>query len=171
MAYRFLSRVWGEAELYRHRGKVRGFYLFNTRVIQIMKGEFRGQYAVPKWQGRVKKFQLLRSIYLVHRQVVDILSGYNQPYYGEKSVMKQAIDAAKELNLAVIGLRGDNLAQYEKVLTQRVDEIFRIIGRVRDETKQSGLRVIEPLPLALDSLGRINPGALRARSVAAGNRR
>ena len=170
MAYRLLSRVWGEAELYRHRGKVRGLYLLNTLMIQIMKGEYRGQFAVPKWLGRTKKFQLLRSIYLVHRQVVDILNGYNQPYYGEKSVMKRAIEAAKELNLAVIGLRPGNLAEYEQALAERVDEIFRIVGRVRDETKASGLRVIEPVPLARDALGRINPGALRARSVAAGNR-
>ncbi|MFA5070692.1 MAG: hypothetical protein WC528_05435 [Patescibacteria group bacterium] len=170
MAYRFLSRVHGEAELYRHRGKARGRYLLNTRVILITEGKHKGQFAVPKWSGETRKFQLLSSIYLFHRQVVDILNGYDQPYYGEKSVMRQAIEAAKELNLAVIGLNKGNLAGYEKALTERVDEIFRIVGRVRDETKENGLRVIEPIPLVHDSLGRINPGALRARSVAAGNR-
>lgn len=170
MAYRFLNRVWSEAELYKHRGKAKGCTLLNTWIILIMKGEYRGQFAVSKWSGKTKKFQLLRSIYLVHRQVVDILAGYDQPYYGEKSVMKRAIEAAKELNLAVIGLRPGNLAEYKKALAERVDEIFRIVGRVRDETKQGGLRVIEPVPLAHDSLGRINPGVLRARSMAAGYR-
>ncbi len=174
MSYRFFSEKVFEAELYGDRGKVLGRRLLNTGILLITKDVFKGQFAVQKWhksQGRMeKRFQLISSIYLVHRQAINILNQYNIPFYGEKVAMRAAIEVARDLNLAIIDLNKGNAHNLQRKLNEKVEEIFRIVGRVRNSKKQAGLKIIEPIIQGADCQGRVNPGAFRARTVGGINR-
>ncbi|MDZ7798590.1 MAG: hypothetical protein U5L76_03135 [Patescibacteria group bacterium] len=173
MTYSFLGEK-ASGPLYGSRGRINGYCLLNTDVILITKGAYNGQLAVPKWHQVKKKkkklYQLVPSIYLVHRQAVNILAQYNLPFYGEKSKMREAIKIARDLNLMIIGLKKGNLEEYEKKLASKVDEIFNIVGLVRNQRKRAGLKVIEPVAEITDSRGQVNPGAFRARTIAGVNR-
>jgi len=169
MAYSFLGEK-ANGKLYGDRGSINGFYLLNTGIILITDGKYKGQLAVPKWNQRKKLYQLVPSIYRVHRQAVNILAQYDLPFYGEKSKMREAIEIAHNLNLIIIGLKKGNIQDYEKKLASKVEEIFSLVGLVRNERKRTGLKVIEPIADITDSQGRVNPGALRARTIAGINR-
>lgn len=164
--------------------------LYGTGIgVIIEKGDWQGMILVPRWESIRKLVKTTREVPKIkwtpseiHRQKFpSIYYAIRETYHilvenygvdlkvGEKALMLSAIEAAQNLNLAVIGLRKGNEEIYRVQLNKLVNQIERKIGHTfYNLFKQEGINYLEKLRTTRDSLGKVSEtvkmvGALAAK--------
>ncbi|MBI3572932.1 MAG: hypothetical protein HY092_01900 [Candidatus Kerfeldbacteria bacterium] len=162
--------------------------LFKTDVgVVLAPDEFAGMIVVPHWEEIQKLlapgqawrtfvwkpehrvYQLVRSVYAAYRQTWHILQKYGLDVRtGEKSAMTTAAQAARQLNLVVLGLaRGSSVEQVRQATSRIVQQAAGQLGQPRRLTKLQAVEQLAALNQGGDRQGRFNPSAAMARTQAA----
>ncbi len=113
---------------------------------------------IERWRPSWLKRMLLPSLYDAYRQTLHILHQYGEKIsLGESNLMLQAHKEAKELNLAILGLRKVNVRDYEARLRQRVETLIQKTGgEAREINKKEALEYLNKLKLLRDKSGKVS---------------
>lgn len=155
----------------------RGGLLGSSIGVITQKSDWQGMVLMPRWKTLEKLitttrdilkikwtpdkigWQKFSSIYYAIRETYHILvEKYGVGLEsGEKALMLESIEAAQNLNLAVIGLRKENEKIYQEKLSQLVDQIVERVGETHYNLFiQEGLDYLKNLWTMRDSSGKVS---------------
>jgi hypothetical protein len=112
-------------------------------------------------------WQVVTSVFHAIRQTWHILFQYGQDMtYGEKGKMARAAQLARTLNLTVLGLEpGRSIRQVRSATRGAVREAALQLGEPRRPSKREALGQLAAIGRGTDSLRRVNPSAMMARTI------
>ncbi len=120
------------------------------------------------WRAEHLFWHVVSSVYHAQRQAWHILAKYGIDLAtGEKLLMHEAMAAARDLNLAVLGLRaGARLDQMQDATRAKIAAIAENVGRPIKLSKREAAEQTIRVAVGVDRAGRVNVSAMAARSRA-----
>ncbi len=127
-------------------------------------GENRRRF---RWRSKHLHWHMVASVYHAYRQTWHILAQYGVDLRtGEKASLQQAAIAARQLNLAVLGLApGMDIAGMRAATKETIATVAASLGQPRKLSKAEAAGQLAALSKGSDRSGRVNVSASMARSL------